>query len=546
MHEIELKFVIPPTKVNAVKAQTQVKTSQQHQLDAYYFDTPDQLLGQAGIALRIRNENGNWVQTIKAKADGIAKRLEENIALDLPARIAASKLLPDLSKHSETLRRLLNDVLPIDELNTALTLKFATKVNRITREIKRYGNIVEVAFDEGKIISGRKSTPICEVEFELLQGDIGFLIDTAKSWVKRHRLSYSTVSKAEAGSRLFSGITSGPVVKSDLKGFQKDDRIHAKTTADDFLRAVVQNCLVQILPNVSDIAASKLHSSDAPLDGNHVHQARVGMRRLRTALKSFAHFAPATVTPETLTLWQNQLKTTFTHLGSYRDLEILQTKTQPFLETQGAPVMTWSLELTVEPSDAVKDTAFQLTLLDLIAFAAGATPSTSGQTSQHEQHNTTQASDIAKPILTKMIDKLFNKIARDSERFAMLENEQQHDVRKRLKKLRYISEFAAPLYRLKTSSKKTKKAQKASSTKQNQIQSNQSVKPSQFLAYLEPAQDVLGEFNDAAVGHAAYAQLTASEPKAWFAVGYFTASEMSAAKDCAVALKTVKDAPKFW
>lgn len=512
MHEIELKFVIPTHKVNAVKSQTQVKTAKHHTLNAYYFDTPDQLLGNAGIALRIRRENGNWVQTIKAKGDGIAKRIEENIPLNLPKRVAQSKLKPDLTKHSKAIEKLLASVLPLDKLLKKLTIKFATKVNRITREIKRYGNMVEVAFDEGNVISGRKSAPICEVEFELLQGDVSFLIETAQAWVKRHGLWYSTVSKAEAGSRLFANIKTGKVVKSNLTDFHNAISSTKNINAEAFLRLVVQNCLQHILPNVSDIAASRLDSTDAAqnawLDGHHVHQARVGIRRLRTALKYFATLIHDAETQEKIKHWQDQLKTTFTHLGTYRDLEVLQTKTQPMLAAQGAPHVSWDLIVNVEPSTAVQDKAFQLVLLDMIAFASSK-PSASHDGS-------------IKRVLTPMLDKLFNKVAKDRTRFAELTNKKQHDVRKQLKALRYMSEFAAPVF----NSKK--------------------INPTTFIEHLEPAQDVLGEFNDAVVAHAAYLERTKTEPQAWFAVGYFTVNERASAKACSHALKNVKHAPTFW
>jgi hypothetical protein len=73
---------------------------------------------------------------------------------------------------------------------------------------------------------------------------------------------------------------------------------------------------VQILPNASAIA-------EGSPDGNLVHQLRVGIRRLRTALKHFK-FAPDYIDPN----WLMVLKQTFSLLGEYRDKEILQIKTK--------------------------------------------------------------------------------------------------------------------------------------------------------------------------------------------------------------------------
>ena len=67
-----------------------------------------------------------------------------------------------------------------------------------------------------------------------------------------------------------------------------------------------------------------------------------------------------------------------------------------------------------------------------------------------------------------------------------------------------------------------------------------------FLQYLEPAQDVLGEYNDNVVGHAHYQEKAKQDPNALFAMGWFGGREQHSAEACAVSLKTVKNAPKFW
>ena len=168
--------------------------------------------------------------------------------------------------------------------------------------------------------------------------------------------------------------------------------------------------------------------------------------------------------------------------------------------------MDWQIDIKVMPIDAVRANDFQLTLLDLMEFALS------------DDKDDTQKP--AKAKLSKIMTKLFGKITNASERFADLDVEAQHDVRKQLKSLRYISEFAAPMYQAKKSKK--------------------------FLRHLEPAQDILGEYNDNMVGYEFYQHKASTDPNAYFAVGWFYAQRQQAAKVCANALKTVKDAPKFW
>lgn len=47
-------------------------------LKAKYFDTPDKLLSQHGVALRLRLEGEHWVQTLKAAGKSHLHRFEHN------------------------------------------------------------------------------------------------------------------------------------------------------------------------------------------------------------------------------------------------------------------------------------------------------------------------------------------------------------------------------------------------------------------------------------------------------------------------------------
>lgn len=560
-HETELKFLIPENKVNAVKTQVNGKTAKQHVLKAYYFDIPNQLLAKAGIAIRIRYEDGIWVQTVKARADGLTTRLEENITLELPKQLNtdADNFVPDISKHSLAIQDLFAKILPIATLQTQLSQTFSTQVNRITRVCKRYGSIVEIAFDEGKIISGNQSVPICEIEFELLQGDLSFLINTSQAWVKKHQLYYSDISKAGCGNRLFmqtSKINTQPKKQKTIKAKHQPFTPSKKISQDAFVRLAVQNCLQHILPNISEIATA------SEVNPKHVHQARVGIRRLRTVLSVFADFS-ADIKPH----WQTDIKTTFQLLGDFRDLDILKQQTQPMLEMQGAPVIDIPTQLTHTPAQAVQRTDFQLCLLELMLFASIMPDANAdfknSQSATFENNDNIKANVNSsanshtsddKPVSAKkatsvILDKLFDKIIKDSAVFATLTNEQQHDVRKRLKKLRYVSEFASPLYRDKHSNKQRSKHSDKHQDKQTKTSDKKPKKDTNataFLTFLKPAQDLLGDFNDAHVGYHAYLKLTDIEPKAWFAVGWFGANEKTTALKCAESLKTVKFAPVFW
>ena len=515
MHELELKFAVPSYQQSVLRKNIDTKTAQQQRLSAYYFDTPNQDLAKKGIALRIRFEDSQWVQTLKTAGDGVAKRVELNTVLSLtgtPDTLDVSSLVPDVSLITEpTVVAQLTSIMPLDELPQALTVQYFTDVQRTSRQIKKNNSRIEIAYDIGKVGIGHLNSQkpannpgltqsdIHEIEFELLEGDPSDLIEVAKTWCKKYKLYLSTVTKAQRGSLLLANKQFAEPVKADLAVLQ----LHKGISQFAFLQAVVNNCLVQILPNASAIA-------EGSPDGNLVHQLRVGIRRLRTALKHFK-FAQDYIDPN----WLMVLKQTFSLLGEYRDKEILQIKTQPLLESVGAPHVEWSTAVDIMPIDAVRANDFQILLLELIGFTHLPVPADSPK---------------AKATVAKKLEKLFTAIAAASDKFASLDTESQHGVRKDLKSLRYVSEFAAPLFASQNNGKKGKKATKLNA----------------FLQYLEPAQDVLGEYNDNVVGHANYLEKAKTDPNALFAVGWFSGREQASAEQCAVSLKTVKNAPKFW
>ena len=515
MHELELKFAVPSYQQSVLRKNIDTKTAQQQRLSAYYFDTPNQDLAKKGIALRIRFEDSQWVQTLKTAGDGVAKRVELNTVLSLtgtPDTLDVSSLVPDVSLITEpTVVAQLTSIMPLDQLAQALTVQYFTDVQRTSRQIKKNNSRIEIAYDIGKVGIGRLNSQkpannpgltqsdIHEIEFELLEGDPSDLIEVAKTWCKKYKLYLSTVTKAQRGSLLLANKQYAQPVKADLAVLQ----LHKGISQFAFLQAVVNNCLVQILPNASAIA-------EGSPDGNLVHQLRVGIRRLRTALKHFK-FAQDYIDPN----WLMVLKQTFSLLGEYRDKEILQIKTQPLLESVGAPHVEWSTAVDIMPIDAVRANDFQILLLELIGFTHLPVPADSPK---------------AKAPVAKKLEKLFTAIAVASDKFASLDTESQHGVRKDLKSLRYVSEFAAPLFASQTNGKKGKKAAELNA----------------FLQYLEPAQDVLGEYNDNVVGHANYLEKAKTDPNALFAVGWFSGREQASAEQCAVSLKTVKNAPKFW
>jgi inorganic triphosphatase YgiF len=134
-----------------------------------------------------------------------------------------------------------------------------------------------MAYDYGEIIHGTDDTQrdaIQEVEFELIAGELDFLFTTAKTWCQRHKLCLSTVTKAERGGLLIKGQNYSSASAADLSTLS----INKKITMPAFLRAVVHNCLLQILPNSSAIVAGSKDDSHLlkPLIASQMRSIRIG------------------------------------------------------------------------------------------------------------------------------------------------------------------------------------------------------------------------------------------------------------------------------
>jgi inorganic triphosphatase YgiF len=496
MHEVELKLQVPEDRRDALESALGVMQWQHTPLRAHYFDTADALLADHGFSLRLRREDGRWVQTLKGPGQHLMQRLEDEVEVSSGAEAPQ----PDLARHchgaaGKALAAALGSKLNGNAF--ALQERFSTTVDRYTQLMETGTTKVEVAYDRGAIHAGSKSASVCELEVELESGSPALLCEIARPWVEQHGLWLSMASKAERGERLAAGRACGPVVKAGVPA------LRWSMTPQAMLQAVVASCLEQILPNAGEVAAGSV-------DADHVHQARVGLRRLRTALRELGRFAG---TEELLDAGQLEvLATTFGQLGEVRDQVAVSRVVQARLEEAGAPPelrWPWPAGELHSPDAAVRDTAFQTVLLQLLEFAL-----------REPIPDQACSKGMCAKALEKRLSRLHRQVQRDGERFTQISVEHQHRVRKRLKRLRYLSEFVTPLYG--------------------------TYAVERYVEALRPAQDALGAHNDDAVGLDVYRRATAEQAQAWFAVGWLSAQQRETARACRRALGKVADAPRFW
>lgn len=194
--EQELKLHVQEPSRQAVKDIVNTATAKTVHLHAFYFDTPERELAQAGIALRLRKESDIWIQTIK-----------------LPGGDALSKIEYNHSRPEPTLDLNLYIGTPAEQafkqLKSDLTARFETDIYRTLRLEETPHGVLELAYDNGFIRSTNLEIPVCELELELKEGSSAAIFTVAKAWQPQYQFILDFRSKAERGDSLAStGIKS--------------------------------------------------------------------------------------------------------------------------------------------------------------------------------------------------------------------------------------------------------------------------------------------------------------------------------------------------
>ncbi len=504
MNEIELKFGIDSDRAGAVDAALRRLPSRRISIESRYLDSTDFRLADAGLSLRLRRTGRAWEQTVKASTDQAAVRLEETVPR--PGRWGPDGPPVDASLHDGTSAgRRLRDAIG----EAPLGLVCMSRVLRRSVEIATADGCVELAFDRGTISAGAASVPVCEIEYELKDGDPRMLAGLARAAVRVHGAWLSTLSKSARGVRLARGESKGVAVRGVSPGL---DRAMSGAT---LFRAVVRACLDQVLANASEVAAGQ---RDAEL----IHQLRVGLRRMRVAWRELGSFAP--LAPANAAGWQTPCAEAFRALGDYRDRSTVIAMLQSRLAAAGSPepALRSPDAGLADPVEVVRAQDFQCALLDLMASTLDAPLRALVETGAASAADDSTRGEV-KPIdrIRSRLAKLHRRLADDARSFETQSHDAQHRVRKRLKRLRYLGELVAPLY--------------APS------------RVERYLRALRPAQDALGAHIDLVVG-LGMAQDAArrGDAGAWFNVGWLTAELATSGRRCRKALARAAKARPFW
>ena len=489
--EIELKLSLSPADVATFRRSTPLSGVRptRRKLTSIYYDTPDCELQKAGMALRLRKSGRTWTQTLKGGESGTG---------GLHQRHEWETSRPDATIDLTALDGTMLDG-AADGVGDRLRPAFTVEFQRETWDIEPApGTRVEVALDRGQASAGDTSDPVCEVEIELLEGDRAVAFEFARALAAEVVLRPSAVTKAERGYRLLHGEGLQP---ARSRRVALDSAMGIEAAA----RALVGASLDQLLANEEGVLATD--------DPEFVHQARVGLRRMRSALRIFREALP----PEAET-WRADLGDLARTLGEARDWDVFATETLPALARAfGDPAVKQRLarraavprkKALERARSALLAKRFTGLVLDLAKWLSEPARGTAG---------------TATPLVefaTRLARKRHRRLIADAQGLAQRTPEERHAVRIDAKRLRYAVDGFASLFREK--------------------------RVERYLRELSDLQDVLGTSNDAATAARLLAGLDPPADFAAFARGYLAARIEGDSHTAEARVERLTSSRQFW
>ncbi|HZZ93401.1 MAG TPA: CHAD domain-containing protein [Usitatibacter sp.] len=265
--EVELKFRIAPRDIERLRRCPALRgiRPRRRSMLALYFDTPDELLAAHGMALRVRREGQRWVQALKGggRSGGALHARDE-----WEARSADGSL--DLARLRHTP---LAGLPGAERLHERLSVLFQVEVERTTWLARPARGVkLEVALDVGAVRHADASDAVSEVEIECKAGPDDAAFEFAGRLLAQVPLVPSAVTKAQRGYRLVHGEQVQPA-------HAQPATVEPDMSVGEGASAVLAAALAQLLANAEGIATGA--------DPEFVHQLRVALRRLRSALRVF-------------------------------------------------------------------------------------------------------------------------------------------------------------------------------------------------------------------------------------------------------------------
>ncbi|WP_274967915.1 inorganic triphosphatase [Succinimonas amylolytica] len=242
-------------------------------LDNYYYDTPDFILRQAGIALRVRCSDDSWEATIKTRAGGNeGKNGGVHIHPEYTVPLPGQPEYPDLGIFPGEIFR----DLPSGEIQERLTRIMSQRCVRTIFNV--FGTtplhedfIIEISFDEVVYQGKNGDIPGRELELELKEGGSGallyvaaILLEAEKAREMPLKLRTGSVSKMERAA-IYAGLAeAGTPSGGDLSS----DRGICQTLAGLERRCFLESDSIRAAQAFRDLGSFFREISESPVSSS--------------------------------------------------------------------------------------------------------------------------------------------------------------------------------------------------------------------------------------------------------------------------------------
>lgn len=270
-------------------------------LQSIYYDTPDRRLRHERILVRFRRSGRQWmlgVKTARPLTVGLAERGEWEVVAE-PGHFDFAHV--DDARIRGILERL------VDQLQPAFSIRFRRDSWLLEPDQKVR---VEVSLDRGWIEAQGQRQRIREVEIELLAGTVSDLFEVASALQASLPLHPEVSSKSDWACRLLDGAPLLPVKAQAVS-------VDGEMPAIAAFRGIALSCLQQLQSNEQGVCETE--------QPEFVHQARVAIRRLRSAIRLWEPILPEPFVARYDPLWQALA----TKLGDTRNWDVFLSETLP-------------------------------------------------------------------------------------------------------------------------------------------------------------------------------------------------------------------------
>jgi triphosphatase len=411
-------------------------------LKASYYDSADLKLWRQGLSLRVRDEDGRQVQTLKSSdfhgGDLLSRGEWEDVIVGDRPDLAAPETGPRL-----------RDLVLSNELRPL----FKTIVRRTVIALEpRPSTRIAAAIDEGEIRaagSSDASESLCEIELELKDGDPAAIYDVAIRLIGVAPLRIETRSKAARGYRLVAadGGADSAVYASRIV-------LHGSMTVESVLQSVGRSCITHLLRNEPAALAGQAEG---------VHQMRVAARRLRAALSALKPMIPADQYQWAL----GELKWLAGILGPPRNWDVFAASLLKPVER--ALPAEGDLKRLAEVAEQRRREAYKFAKAGIESERYTATMlrlarwfEARGWRDQPASEQVALLFATIGDVAPGLIERRWRRTRKGTRQFGKLSQEQRHKLRIALKKLRYTIEFLEDLFnhgKVKTLEKRLKPVQ---------------------------------------------------------------------------------------